>query len=70
MSGDRARLYAKRQEVLERGPVVPVVPDHDHRHPRMWQGDVQALHALLVSDGRRESRSRPSNGAGSRKLFG
>ena len=52
VSGDRARLYVKRQQILELGPVAEAyLTELVHRHPRTWRGDVEALHLLLVSAG-------------------
>jgi transposase len=70
VSGDRARLYAKRQQVLELGPVAEsYLTELVHRHPRTWRGDVEALHALLVSAGAVRLVAALER-AGSRKLFG
>ena len=70
VSGDRARLYAKRQQVLELGPVAEAyLTELVHRHPRTWRGDVEALHALLVSAGAVRLLAALSRAA-AKKLFG
>ena len=52
VSGDRARLYAKRQQLLELGPEAEsYLTEIVHRHPRTWRGDVEDLYASLVSAG-------------------
>jgi transposase len=52
VSGERAQLYAKRQQLLELGgKVEPYLTELVHRHPRTWKGDVEALHALLIARG-------------------
>jgi len=70
VSGDRARLYAKRQQVLELGPVAEsYLTELVHRHPRTWRGDVEALHALLVSAGAVRLLAALAHAA-TKKLFG
>jgi transposase len=52
VSGERARLYAKRQQLLELGgKVEQFLTEIVHRRPRTWKGDVEALHALLLQVG-------------------
>jgi len=52
VSGERARLYAKRQDLLDLGGLVePFLTEIVHRHPRTWKGDVEALHAALLAVG-------------------
>jgi len=70
VSGDRARLYAKRQQLLELGADAEAyLTEIVHRHARTWRGDVEALHALLVSVGGVRLLAAMVR-AGSRKLFG
>jgi transposase len=50
--GERARLYQKRQEILELGPPAEKLLTEWVHHPRMnWKGQVEQLHALLVDHG-------------------
>jgi transposase len=52
VSGERARLYAKRQQLLELGGKVEAfLTEVVHRHPRTWRGDMEELHALLDTAG-------------------
>ena len=52
VSGERARLYAKRQHLLALGgKMEPYLTEVVHLHPRTWKGDVEDLHALLTSQG-------------------
>jgi transposase len=70
VSGERARLYVKREQVLELGPVAEAyLTELVHLHPRTWRGDVEALHALLVSAGPVRLLAALSHAA-SKKLFG
>lgn len=70
VSGDRALLYTKRQQLLELGADVEAyLTEIVHRHPRTWRGDVEALHALLVSAGGSRLLAAIVQ-AGSKKLFG
>lgn len=70
VSGERARLYLKRQQLLELGPKVEsYLTEVVHRHPRTWQGDVGALHALLVSAGSERLVGAIARAA-ARRLFG
>jgi hypothetical protein len=70
VSGDRALLYTKRQQLLELGAdAESYLTEIVHRHPRTWRGDVEALHALLVSAGGVRLLAAMVT-AGSRKLFG
>jgi transposase len=70
VSGDRARLYLKRQQLLELGPEVEsYLTEVVHRHPRTWQGDVEGLHALLVSAGSTRLLGAIARAA-ARRLFG
>jgi transposase len=52
VSGERGRLYAKREQILEIGAVAEdYLTEIVHRRPRTWKGDVDALHELLVARG-------------------
>ncbi len=54
VSGERAQLYLKRQQLLELGEVAEhFLTEIVHRHPRTWRGDVEDLHDLLVKEGPR-----------------
>ena len=71
VSGDRARLYPKRQQLLDLGADAEAfLTEIVHRHPRTWRGDVEALaraagvgRAARGSGGARQGRRRE-------KLFG
>ncbi|MCC6740609.1 MAG: IS21 family transposase [Planctomycetia bacterium] len=48
VSGERGRLYAKRQQLLELGKdMQDFLTEVVHRHPHCWKGDVERLHELL-----------------------
>jgi transposase len=50
--GQRARLYQKRQEILELGPPAGKLLTEWVHHPRMnWRAQVEQLHELLVGHG-------------------
>ena len=50
--GERAKLYQKRQEILELGPPAEALMTEWVHHPKMfWKGQVEALHDLLMSYG-------------------
>jgi transposase len=50
--GERAKLYQKRQEILELGPPAEKLLTEWVHHPRMnWKGQVEQLHDLLLSHG-------------------
>jgi hypothetical protein len=50
--GERARLYQKRQEILELGPPAERLLTEWVHHPRMqWKGQVEQLHDLLIHHG-------------------
>ncbi|HOX60182.1 MAG TPA: IS21 family transposase [Verrucomicrobiota bacterium] len=50
--GERARLYQKRQEILELGPPAEKLLTEWVHHPRMnWKDQVEQLHDLLLSHG-------------------
>ena len=70
VSGERARLYAKRQQLLDLGgKVEPFLTEIVHRHPRTWKGDVETLHALLSTAGPVRFLE-AVEGAFSKRLFG
>jgi transposase len=50
--GERAKLYQKRQEILELGPPAEKLLTEWVHHPRMnWKVQVEQLHDLLVCHG-------------------
>jgi len=50
--GERAKLYQKRQEILELGPPAEKLLTEWVHHPRMnWRIQVEQLHALLLAHG-------------------
>jgi len=50
--GERARLYQKRQEILDLGPAAEALLTEWVHHPKMnWKGQVEVLHDLLVGHG-------------------
>lgn len=50
--GERAKLYQKRQEILELGPPAEKLLTEWVHHPRMnWKHQVEQLHDLLVRHG-------------------
>ncbi len=50
--GQRAKLYQKRQEILELGPPAEQLLTEWVHHPRMnWKFQVEQLHELLMSHG-------------------
>lgn len=50
--GERARLYQKRQEILELGPPAEKLLTEWVHHPRMnWKIQVEQLHELLLAHG-------------------
>lgn len=52
VSGQRGKLYLKRQQLLELGqPAMDLLTEIVHARPRTWKGDVEKLHDLLVSKG-------------------
>jgi len=70
VSGKRAQLYFKRQQLLELGAdALELLTEIVHRHPRTWPGEVEALFDLLQEVG--EVRlQRALKHAVSRRLFG
>ena len=54
--GRRAKLYQKRQEILELGPPAETLMTEWVHHPRMnWKGQVEQLHDLLLHHGPRRT---------------
>jgi transposase len=52
VSGERAKLYSKRQQILELGGVAETfLTEIVHRRPRTWKGDVERLYDLLLQAG-------------------
>jgi transposase len=52
VSGQRAKLYFKRQQLLELGvDAESLLTEIVHRHPRTWRGEVEILFDLLQSFG-------------------
>lgn len=52
VSGERARLYSKRQQILELGGAAEAfLTEIVHRRPRTWKGDVERLYDLLLQAG-------------------
>ena len=54
--GERAKLYQKRQEILELGPPAETLLTEWVHHPRMnWRHQVEQLHDLLLHHGPRRT---------------
>lgn len=52
VAGERGRLYLKRQEILDLGPVAETfLTELVHRHRHTWKSEVEQLHTALVSHG-------------------
>jgi hypothetical protein len=52
VSGQRAKRYLKREQLLELGPAaLEYLTEIVHRRPRAWIQEVEALHALLQQHG-------------------
>jgi hypothetical protein len=52
VSGRRGKLYLKRQQLLDLGPIAfAYLTELVHRRPRAWNGVVERLHELLVDHG-------------------
>lgn len=52
VSGDRGRLYLKRQQLFELGPAaVELLTEVIHARPRTWKGDVESLYEALQAHG-------------------
>ena len=52
VAGERGRLYLKRQELLDLGPVAEVfLTEIVHRHRFTWKAEVELLHGALLAHG-------------------
>lgn len=52
VSGDRGKLYLKRQQLFELGqPAVDLLTEVIHARPQTWKGDVETLYELLLMHG-------------------
>lgn len=52
VAGERGRLYLKRQELLDLGPVAEVfLTEIVHRHRFTWKAEVEQLHGALLTHG-------------------
>ncbi len=52
VAGERGRLYLKRQELLDLGPVAEVfLTEIVHRHRFTWKAEVEQLHEALLMHG-------------------
>jgi len=52
VSGRRGKLYLKRQQLLDLGPVLfEYLTELVHRRPRAWNSEVERMHELLESYG-------------------
>jgi len=70
VSGERARLYAQREQILELGSAAEAyLTEIVHRRRMTWKGDVEQLHALLLSNGPARTREAIVRAA-ARGLFG
>ena len=70
VSGQRAKLYYKRQQLLELGlDAEALLTEIVHRHPRTWRGEVEILFDLLQSFGEKRLYA-AVQAAVERKLFG
>ena len=52
VAGQRGRLYLKRQEILDLGPVAETfLTEIVHRHRHTWKAEVDQLHVALLAHG-------------------
>jgi hypothetical protein len=52
VAGARGRLYLKRQEILDLGPVAEAfLTEIVHRHRFTWKAEVEQLHVALLAHG-------------------
>jgi transposase len=52
VSGQRGRLYLKRQEILDLGPIAETfLTEIVHRHRFTWKAEVEQLHQALIDHG-------------------
>jgi hypothetical protein len=58
VSGQRARLYYKRQRILELGKdAETLLTEIVHRHPRSWRSEVEILYDLLETFGEKSLKA-------------
>ena len=70
VSGHRAKLYFKRQQLLELGvDAEALLTEIVHRHPRTWRGEVEILFDLLQGFGEQRLYE-AMQAAVERKLYG
>jgi transposase len=70
VAGDRGRLYLKRQEILDLGPIAEAfLTEIVHRHRFTWKGEVDELHDALLAYGP-ASLARTLERAHKRRLWG
>jgi transposase len=70
VSGQRAKLYFKRQQLLELGvDAEALLTEIVHRHPRTWRGEVEILFDLLQGFGEQRLYD-AMRAAVERKLYG
>jgi hypothetical protein len=70
VSGRRAKLYFKRQQLLELGvDAEALLTEIVHRHPRTWRGEVEILFDLLQRFGEQRLYEAMRAAVG-RKLYG
>jgi len=70
VSGERAKLYSKRQQILELGGAAEAfLTEIVHRRPRTWKGDVERLYEILVQVGPKALLAAMAR-ATSKRLFG
>jgi transposase len=69
VAGARGRLYLKRQELLDLGPVAEAfLTEIVHRHRFTWKGEVEQLHGALLAHGP-AALERSLAAAGERHLY-
>lgn len=70
VSGERGKLYLKRQQLFELGQsAVDFLTEIVHARPRTWKGDVEKLHELLIARGPQPLLAAIQD-ASARRLFG
>jgi hypothetical protein len=70
VSGQRGKLYLKRQQLFELGQsAVDFLTEIVHARPRTWKGDVEKLHELLITRGPQPLLAAIQD-ASARRLFG
>lgn len=69
VAGERGRLYLKRQELLDLGPVAETfLTEIVHRHRFTWKAEVEPLHGALLAHGP-AALQRALAVAGERRLY-